>query len=510
MEDLAAHLNTGLLVRIIQIWLVYRVALALYNISPWHPLYRFPGPRLASMTFLYEFWYDFVCHGRYTRQIQQMHEMYGPIVRINPEELHCNDPEFVDEIYASGGRIRDKHQHFLNANSGPVSSASFGSRLHEVHRMRRSAVNKSFSRTQMKILEPEIHELTQYFCDKLLAWVKDEPLDLVTAFSCFTSDTISNYAYGEPLGFLAQDGWEKNYKAALNAFLQTMYMFRFFTPLRHLVVVAPFTMNIMPTHMANLFRELTETLPYHIRRATEGEAKTQGRIFADLLDSNLPDEEKTIYRLSGEGFSLTGAGTETTANTLSVITFYLLTQPETRARLEKELEGQDARNLDWQTLEQLPYLYGVMYEGLRLSYGLSTRLPRIARTENLRYASADGRFSYVVPMGTPIGMSAAIMHHNEDIFPDSHAFRPERWIDAAGQKNLRLEKYMISFSRGSRQCLGMHLALCEMYLLVAALTLRGLTHLHLYETSVDDIKYDHDLMVPQPKKGSKGVRVLIR
>lgn len=130
-------------------------------------------------------------------------------------------------------------------------------------------------------------------------------------------DTISNYAYGEPLGFLAQDGWEKNYKAALNAFLQTMYMFRFFTPLRHLVVVAPFTMNIMPTHMANLFRELTETLPYHIRRATEGEAKTQGRIFADLLDSNLPDEEKTIYRLSGEGFSLTGAGTETTAVSLN-------------------------------------------------------------------------------------------------------------------------------------------------------------------------------------------------
>lgn len=79
MENLAAHLNSGLLVRIAQIWLTYRVALALYNISPWHPLYLFPGPRLASMTFLYEFWYDFVCHGRYTRQIQQMHEKYGKI-----------------------------------------------------------------------------------------------------------------------------------------------------------------------------------------------------------------------------------------------------------------------------------------------------------------------------------------------------------------------------------------------------------------------------------------------
>lgn len=58
-------------------WLVYRAAIMLYNISPYHPLHAFPGPRLAAMTLLYEFWYDFVCFGRYTREIKSMHDVYG-------------------------------------------------------------------------------------------------------------------------------------------------------------------------------------------------------------------------------------------------------------------------------------------------------------------------------------------------------------------------------------------------------------------------------------------------
>lgn len=52
------------------------------------------------------------------------------------------------------------------------------------------------------------------------------------AFSCFTSNVISTYEYGEPLGFVAQDGWVQNFKAALETGLQWTYVFRFFTVLR--------------------------------------------------------------------------------------------------------------------------------------------------------------------------------------------------------------------------------------------------------------------------------------
>jgi hypothetical protein len=45
-----------------------------------------------------------------------------------------------------------------------------------------------------------------------------------------------------------------------------------------------------------------------------------------------------------------------------------------------ELKGafSEEREFSWVELEKIPYLKGVIMEGLRLSYGVSGRTPRIA------------------------------------------------------------------------------------------------------------------------------------
>lgn len=48
------------------------------------------------------------------------------------------------------------------------------------------------------------------------------------------------------------------------------------------------------------------------------------------------------------------------------------------------------------------------------------------------------------------------MHHNETVFPDSYSFIPERWMDLEQRKTL--EKYLVAFTKGSRQCIGMKYA----------------------------------------------------
>lgn len=191
-------------------------------------------------------------------------------------------------------------------------------------------------------------------------------------------------------------------------------------------------------------------------------------VLASMFQSDMPPEEKSVYRLSGEASLLLAAGTETTSWTLSVITFYLLTHREMRDRLTAELNTvvQDSRNLPpWFTLEALPYLTAVIHEGLRLSYGVSSRTSRIPTEEDLVYhgswsspsdpSTGPSKVDYVIPRGTAIGMSPAIMHHKEDVFRDSEQFLPDRWLDEKGQRRRDLERWLMSFSKGSRQCLGM-------------------------------------------------------
>lgn len=77
LTDLRALVTAEAVGRLFLLWVAYHVLVALYNISPLHPLSRFPGPKLAAMTIWYEGWYDMIKVGRYTREIQKMHEKYG-------------------------------------------------------------------------------------------------------------------------------------------------------------------------------------------------------------------------------------------------------------------------------------------------------------------------------------------------------------------------------------------------------------------------------------------------
>ncbi|EHA50585.1 hypothetical protein MCOR02_008458 [Pyricularia oryzae] len=492
------------------LWMVYKVGVALYNISPFHPLAAFPGPKIAAASYLYEGYWDFWRVGRYTKVIEQMHKKYGPIVRINPDELHCSDPLFVHEIYAGPGRVRDRWQHAINTGgSGPIAVTGFSTISHELHRQRRAPLNRFFSRQQMLKLEGEVLDYAQRTVAKMLRTEAGRgAFEIKEAFNCFTADVIGQYAFGQTMGFVDQEGWEPSFATMVGSFLRSAYVMRHVAIARWASGFLPFMADYLGEDIRYVMNMLAVTIPGYIKASLDD--PQNGRVFADLMqDDKMPEEEKSMYRLSGEGFNFLLAGTETTAATLTSLTFHLLDQPKLYARLMKDLEGVDPDKPKWTDVERRPYVWALVHESLRTMPGVSHRSARIAREEELVYKSQDGKWSYVVPRGTPIGQTSMISHWDEKLFPDPDRFDPERWLLEDGTPNVALAKYLIAFGKGSRSCLGENLAYCEVYIMLALVAYKILPRAKLVDTTIEDLTYDHDLIVLQTKKGSISVKVAI-
>nr|UWK20198.1 cytochrome P450 [Trichoderma psychrophilum] len=101
----------SLLARDVQpkLFVVFMAALAIVStLVQWfynlylHPKRSIPGPRLAAMSSLYEFWFDIVRDGKYPEEIKRMHEVYGPVVRISPREIHVQESKHRGIIRTPG------------------------------------------------------------------------------------------------------------------------------------------------------------------------------------------------------------------------------------------------------------------------------------------------------------------------------------------------------------------------------------------------------------------------
>lgn len=229
-------------------------------------------------------------------------------------------------------------------------------------------------------------------------------------------------------------------------------------------------------------------------------------IFHSLrADPNLPPSEKTKERLAMEAQSIIGAGSVSSAQVLSSITYHVLANPSILLRLLSELETAipDATvPASLADLERLPYLTAVIYEGLRIGHGIVHRLQRVHPDTTLRYGP------WAIPAGTPVGMTSLLIHSRPDIFPSPRTFNPDRWLAPNSEKLLR---YLFSFGKGTRQCVGQNLAYAELYITIATVFRRFGRKARLFETDRErDVDVLKDFFVASPSLESRGVRIVIQ
>lgn len=70
------------------------------------PLSKLPGPWYTRFTSLWLKYQEFTANRR--ESIHRLHQEYGPVVRLAPDEVSFTSLDAIKEIYASGGSGYDK------------------------------------------------------------------------------------------------------------------------------------------------------------------------------------------------------------------------------------------------------------------------------------------------------------------------------------------------------------------------------------------------------------------
>jgi hypothetical protein len=131
-----------------------------------HPLSNFPGPKICAATRLYEFWWDAVERGRFWSRIPLLHDEYGPIVRIGPNELHIRDSEFFDCMIG----FRPLNKEAMSAKQFGMFHALFGVEDYKLYTKRRAAFGDAFSHSKMVKLQPMIENHIEKACQ----WIEEK------------------------------------------------------------------------------------------------------------------------------------------------------------------------------------------------------------------------------------------------------------------------------------------------------------------------------------------------
>ncbi|KAK6585195.1 hypothetical protein PZA11_001922 [Diplocarpon coronariae] len=539
---------------------IYGLGLVVYRLF-FHPLKHYPGPKLAAATRWYEFYFDLVkgAGGQFAWEIERMHDVYGPIVRINPDELHVRDPDWVDVLYAGNPTHRDKHPPFAAMTGNP--EASFGTVDHKIHRKRKLATSPFFSKRSVAAAEPIIRGQAEKLCQSLQdSYARREVVKLHTTYLGFTTDSVSEFAFARPDGLQGNTEGLEDWAETLKMVGESFPLLRQFPwmlkvalkfPLWGYQLVVPAFSRFLELHKVRQYRgphspyscswltriqemksqagAFLENEKRHPTALAVKRTERPSTVFHGIYHSSLPMEEKSLSRLSQEGLVMIVAGSESTSRTLMMATYYLLTTPSALANLKRELyEAMPDASVvpPVKVLEALPWLHAVIRETFRTSAFFTTRFPLVA-PEKLKYrdwvipphvstpcrvsrnARIDGYAGLQLKSPqTPVSMTTRSTMHDPSLFPSPETFIPERWLNGATHNGKDLNRYYIPFSKGTRICPGIELAYAELYMALA-MTIRRFD-LELYDTVYErDIKVVRDCFLGEAGKNSLGVRVKV-
>ncbi|KUI61556.1 Isotrichodermin C-15 hydroxylase [Cytospora mali] len=396
-----------------------------------------------------------------------MHEKYGPILRIAPNEVTFAGEEAWSDIFQPRP---DTQQQFLKdptwwerqPGMPPSLLSAIDPREHARIRKflalgltpRALAAQEPMLNRYVNLLVERMHDIVTSSDEDGLGGKAE--IDMTPWFNFTTFDIFGDLGFGESFGCLENSRYHPWIALLFNSVKAASFVaaVRFYPLLKWLL------MKCIPPSLKEMQRKHYNQIVDKVHRRLNWELERPD-IMSHVIRGRKGDEGLEIGVINATFMVLTTAGSETTATVLSGTLNYLVNNPDKLAILTSEIrqrfKNQDEIKLD--ALRELEYLNVCLNEGLRLSVPIPWMLPRL------------------VPEGgatTAVSIQAYTLNRRPDYFHSAASFMPERWLPEASTNPASpfyhdRRQAMQPFSTGPRNCMGQHLAWAELRLTMAKL-----------------------------------------
>jgi len=450
--------------------LVVGIAFCLYTLVlypfAFSPLRAIPGPwsfAISKWRLAYEDW-----TGSRTRKIYLLHQKYGPVVRIAPNEVSFNSLSALRAIYGPGSGFERTSFYQMFDVYGRKNLFTF----HSVydHAERKKILAHAYSKSVL--LKGGPARLVEAKAQKYLRLIKNDPgaaEEIFSSLHYFAIDAITDFLYGkfgrtDCLGGCGKD------RLLLADIMDTSrrklsWLTVHFPAFTHWLynlsgilgrLVRPFLPMQRPTTYTGIRAHAFKAF-FAFRDASQSSNFEQDTIISKIWKYHSSQKEGGLddMDIASECADHLLAGIDTTSDSMMFL-IWALSRPDSREfqeRLIKEVTAMpltalnDSKLPTVEACDKLPFLDAVIKESLRLYAPLPSTEPRSSR----QAVMID---NYLIPARTVVGMSPYSLHRNSEVFKDALSFNPDRWLQDTGDAS-EMKKWWWAFSSGARMCIGM-------------------------------------------------------
>ncbi|EJD47037.1 cytochrome P450 [Auricularia subglabra TFB-10046 SS5] len=407
---------------------------------------------------------------------------YGDVVYLNvlgqPILILSSAQSAADLLVKRGATYSDRPEFTMAKMSGWADGFAvmqYGERFRHARRLS----GRSLNARAVAQYAPQHTEATSL----LLAKLRQSPERFVEHIRLAIGSSILKIAYGfdvkdddDPLVKIAEvslsifsassaPGW------AVDSFPALRYLPRWFLGAGFL-------------RLADEWREQAEaifTVPFNMVKERVVRPHTESALSTLLRDEDgnpvSKDDESLIMSVVG---SLYGGGADTTVSAMLSFFLAMTLHPEVQKRAQAEIDvlTGGARLPTFDDRDSLPYIEAIAWEVQRWNPVGPAHSAHASLIGVPHRCSAEDEYrGYRIPAGTVVFANVWQILHDEKLYPDPLAFKPERYsfLDAGVSKSdaqtqvLNPDPRNIGYGYGRRECPGRYVADSSIWLMIASI-----------------------------------------